>query len=102
MPFLIDASDREDAAGLRKQVRPDHLTFLAGREHLLLAAGAKLSDDGATAHGSFYIVDTDDRAAAEAFIAEDPYSKAGVFGTIVIARWRKAIFDFRRQTAPGT
>ncbi len=102
MPFLIDASDREGAADLRQQIRPAHLSFLADHEHLLLAAGAKLSDDGTVPQGSFYIVDTDERAAAEAFIAEDPYSKAGVFGTIVITRWRKAIFDFRRQTAPGT
>jgi uncharacterized protein YciI len=102
MPFLIDADDREGAADLRRQIRPDHLVFLTGCETRLLAAGAKLADDGATALGSFYILDTDERADAEAFIAEDPYSKAGLFGSVRITRWRKAFFDFRRQPASGT
>ncbi len=102
MPFMINADDRPDAGDLRREIRPQHLAFLVTRESQLIAAGAKLSDDGAVTHGSFYIVDTDERAEAEAFIAADPYSGAGLFGTVRIERWRKAFFDFRRQPVSGT
>lgn len=102
MPFIINADDGPGTAELRQTVRPQHLAFLADWEARLIAAGAKLSDDGLSAHGSFYILDTDERAEAEAFIAADPYSQAGVFGSIRIERWRKAFFDFRRQAVSGT
>jgi uncharacterized protein YciI len=95
MPFLIDATDKPNSAELRAKVRPEHLEFLKASLPKLLAAGAKLSDDGATAHGSAYIVDVEDRAAAEAFIQADPFTKAGLFGTITITRWRKGFFDHK-------
>lgn len=102
MPFMINADDRPGTGALRQAVRPDHLAFLVSRQSQLIAAGAKLSDDGERTHGSFYIIDTDDRAEAEAFIAADPYSHAGLFGAVRIERWRKAFFDFRRQAVSGT
>lgn len=102
MPFMINADDRPDTAALRQTIRPDHLAFLVSRQSQLIAAGAKLSDDGKATHGSFYIIDTDERAEAEAFIAADPYSHAGLFGSVRIERWRKAFFDFRRQAVSGT
>jgi uncharacterized protein YciI len=101
MPFLIDASDKPGQSALRQKIRPDHLEYLNGQVHLLLAAGAKLSDDGATPQGSFYLIDVEDRAAAEAFINADPYMRNGVFGTVVVTRVRKGYFDFQRQpTSP--
>jgi uncharacterized protein YciI len=95
MPFLIDATDKPNSGDLRTRTRPEHMEFLKASLPKLLAAGAKLSDDGATALGSAYIVDVDTRAEAEAFINADPFSKAGLFGTITITRWRKGFFDFK-------
>ena len=101
MPYLIDADDAPDATALRQRVRPEHLNYLEAQQHLLLAAGAKLSDDGLTASGSLYIVDTDDRAVAEAFIAADPFRRSGVFGRVTVQRWRQGFFDRKRQPASG-
>jgi uncharacterized protein YciI len=61
--------------------------------HKLLAAGALTADDGTGGHGGILIVDTDDRKEAEAFIAEDPFTKAGLFAKVTVSRWRKAYFD---------
>jgi len=97
MPYLIDATDGPGQAELRQKIRPDHLGYLQANVHLIIAAGAKLSDDGATALGSLYLLDVDDRRAAEVFIAADPYSEAGVFETVTVTRWRKGFFDFKRQ-----
>ena len=98
---MIDATDAPGRADLRRQVRPDHLGYVEANVHRLLAAGAKLSDDGTSALGTLYLIDTDERGVAEAFVAADPYSKAGVFGTVTLTRWRKGFFDFKRQT-PGS
>jgi uncharacterized protein YciI len=96
MPYIIDATDRTGAAELRAKNRPDHLAYVEANVGKVIAAGAKLADDGETSLGTLYLIDVDERAAAEAFIAGDPYRKAGVFGTVVITRWRKGFFDFKR------
>lgn len=103
MPYLIDATDAPGKGELRKRLRPDHLAYLEANLHRLIAAGAKLSDDGANPLGSAYILDTDSRDVAKAFIDADPFAKAGVFGAITITRWRKGFFDFKSlQPKPGT
>ncbi|MDR6356750.1 uncharacterized protein YciI [Pseudomonas psychrotolerans] len=33
------------------------------------------------------------RAEAEAFLAQDPFSKVGLPGEVRITRWRKAVLD---------
>ena len=96
MPFLIDATDKPNAKELRAKTRPEHLAFLDANLPRLIAAGAKLSDDGEIALGSTYILDTDERKAAEDFIKSDPFSKAGLFGSVTITRWRKGYFDFKK------
>lgn len=96
MPFFIDATDKPDSAALRASIRPDHLAFLEKNVGRIIACGAKLADDGQSAFGSIYILDVEDRASAEAFMAGDPYSAAGLFATVTIARWRKGFFDFKR------
>lgn len=63
---------------------------------LLLAAGMTLSDDGATPTGSFYILDVEDRSDVDAFMADEPYCRAGILVDVRVSRWKKAIFDFAR------
>ena len=89
MPFLIETWDRPSDQVTRASVRAAHLTFLTGHAPLLLACGAKLHDDGTDAGGGVYIIDVDSRAEAEAFIAADPYTAAGLFARWEITRWRK-------------
>jgi uncharacterized protein YciI len=97
MPFLIDATDKSDSQNVRHANRPKHIAYLEENLPRLLAAGAKLRDDGETAWGTVYILDVEDRAAAEAFVRSDPFSRAGLFEEVAITRWRKAYFDFARQ-----
>jgi uncharacterized protein YciI len=95
MPFLIETWDKPDSAQLRADTRPAHVDYLIANQQKLLAAGAKLADDGETALGTLYLIDTDSRADAERFAAEDPFTKAGLPGRLVVTRWRKAFFDFK-------
>ena len=50
-----------------------------------------LADDGETPIGSGFVVDFPDRASAEAFFAEDPYNKAGLFQSVAITPYRKVL-----------
>jgi uncharacterized protein len=96
MPYMIDATDKPESAALRAGARPKHLDYLDSNLARLIAVGAKLRDDGETVWGSFYIIDVDDRASAEAFIQNDPFSKAGLFGKVEISRWRKGFLDGKK------
>lgn len=94
MPYAIQTKDKPDHGHVRAEVRNTHIAFLDANKDKLLAAGALVDDDGSGGHGGILIVDVDDRAAAEAFIAEDPFTKADLFESVTITRWRKAFFNF--------
>jgi uncharacterized protein len=95
MPYVIETWDRQDHQSVRAQARPAHLDFLAKHAARLLACGAKLDDDGADLGGGLYVLDTENRAEAERFIAADPFNAAGLFERVIITRWRKAYLDGR-------
>ncbi|KAG8148720.1 YciI family protein [Burkholderia catarinensis] len=90
MPYVIETWDKPDCLPLRMKARPDHLEFLAEHASMLLACGAKLDDEGKDLGGGLYVVDTDMRSEAQAFIESDPFFKAGLFEGVKITRWRKA------------
>ena len=94
MPYMIRTKDKPGHATLRAEMRAEHLKSLEGHKDKLLAAGALLSDDGKDATGGLLIVDVEDRKAAEDFIANDPFTKAGLFTKITVKRWRKAFFNY--------
>jgi uncharacterized protein len=96
MPYAILTTDKPDSLELRTKLRAEHLRYLDANTHRLLAAGALIDDDGAGGHGGILIVDTDERKEAEAFIAGDPFTKAGLFEKVTVARWRKAYFDGKK------
>lgn len=90
MPYVIETWDKPGSQAIRAKRRPAHLAFLAEHARKLLACGAKLHDDGSDLGGGVYVLDTEDRAEAEAFIAADPFTKSGLFERISIVRQRRA------------
>jgi uncharacterized protein YciI len=96
MPLAILAQDKPDSGALRTELRPRHLEHLDRHAARLLAAGAVLADDGATPVGSLIILDTEDRAEAEAFMAADPFTQGGLFASVSVMPWRKVFFAGER------
>ncbi|MCG8595411.1 MAG: YciI family protein [Kiloniellales bacterium] len=96
MPYAIITVDKPNSLGLRNQTRAEHLAYLEANKEKLLAAGAKIDDEGEGGYGGVILVDTEDRAEAEAFIQNDPFTKAGLFAGIEVVRWRKAFFNFEK------
>ncbi len=97
MPFAIITVDKPNSLALRNQTRAEHLAYLDANKGKLLAAGAKIDDEGEGGYGGVILVDTEDRAEAEAFIQNDPFTKAGLFSGIEVVRWRKAFFNFENM-----
>ena len=96
MPYAIITRDKPSSLEVRNRARAEHLEYLTRHQDKLLAAGAQTDDAGQGGYGGIIIVDTEDRAEAEAFIRDDPFTKAGLFAGIEVVRWRKAFFDKKR------
>lgn len=86
MLFVIHALDRPDSLDLRQATRPAHLEFLADFD---TPVGGPLLDEEGQMCGSCIVLDVVDRAAAEAFVANDPYGKAGLFTSVTIHEFMK-------------
>jgi len=91
MLFYIHSPDKKDHFEVRKANRPEHLEFLKRYSDNIVYAGPTLSEDGEILTGSVLIVDFPDRAAVEAFVAEDPYSKASLFESSSIQRFKQVV-----------
>lgn len=89
MLFALICLDKPGHLEVRKANRDAHLAYLKG-SGVLSQAGPFLSDTGEMM-GSLLVIDVADRAAAEAFSADDPYAKAGLFESVTIHAWNKVI-----------
>lgn len=85
--FLIQARYKPDCLDQREQARDAHMAGIRAQQEKIQFAGPFLSDDGATPLGTMCIVDLPDRAAAEAYIAADGYSQAGILEEPAIRRF---------------
>jgi uncharacterized protein YciI len=80
MLFAFHLVDRPDAGDLRARVRPEHKAYLAQVAERIAFAGPLTSDDGQTMLGSLLVIDFADRAAALAWLAQEPFTGAGLYG----------------------
>ena len=87
MLFVIHMIDRPHGAELRKQTSAAHLEFVGAHLAQMYCGGPLLDDSGKAPVGSMVIMDFDDRASAEAFIAQEPYNAAGLFESVTIRRF---------------
>ena len=80
MLFAFHLTDRADAGALRQRVRPEHKAYLAQVAEHIAFAGPLLGGDGRTMRGSLLVIDFADRAAALAWLAQEPFTRAGLYG----------------------
>jgi len=89
MLYIIYQEDRPDGAAVRAANREAHFAYLEKNRDILFLGGALLAEDGTTRTGSVLVINVPDRAAAEAFSREEPFRKAGLFGSVKISRMRR-------------
>ncbi len=78
-----------------------HLAYLDRHRDILVLGGATLADDAqASRTGSVLIVNVPDRAAADAFAADEPFRKAGLFASYTVTRMRRG--QWNPDAAPNS
>ncbi len=90
MLFAIITTDRPGMLATRLSTRAAHLDYLETLGSGLIFAGPFL-DNKEKPDGSLVVIEADDLAAAQAFVADDPYTCAGLFETVDIRPWKWAI-----------
>mgnify|MGYP003587523564 CR=1 FL=1 len=84
MIFVFHLIDRPDAGELRQRVRPEHKTYLGAMAERIAFAGPLTEDDGQTMIGSLLAIEFEDRAAAMLWIADEPFTKAGLYQAVSV------------------
>ena len=87
MLFCLTCIDKPNALDLRLANRDAHLAYW-GDAGCVKIGGPFISDDGEAMQGSMLVIDVEDRDKAEQLVANDPYTKAGLFQSTDIRAWR--------------
>jgi uncharacterized protein YciI len=88
--FVMTLIDRPGALDLRMATREAHLAYVRERLEMVKLAGPLLDAAGGMV-GSLFIMEAPDQGAVEAFRAEDPYTKAGLFERVEIRPFRATV-----------
>ncbi|MFP3384262.1 YciI family protein [Tritonibacter sp. SIMBA_163] len=89
MLIALIARDKPDHLQTRLDNRTAHLAYI--EETGVVAQAGPLLDQAGEMVGSLIILDVDDMAAGEAWAANDPYNKAGLFEAVELITWKKVI-----------
>ncbi|MCI1192246.1 YciI family protein [Calidifontimicrobium sp. SYSU G02091] len=79
MVYVFVLVDKPEHAELRQRVRPEHKAYLAAVAKRIAFAGPLTHDDGVTMIGSLLAIDFDTRDAAHAWLANEPFTRAGLY-----------------------
>lgn len=89
MHFALIATDKPDSLQIRLDNRDAHLAYVT-QTGVVDLAGPFLDRDG-NMSGSLLILALDTMAEAENWAENDPYAKAGLFGSVTLKAWKKVI-----------
>jgi uncharacterized protein YciI len=82
--YIFSLIDKPDSGELRQRVRPEHKAWLAAMADRIAFAGPLVTDDGRTMLGSLLAIEFDSRDAAHAWLADEPFTRAGLYASTSI------------------
>jgi uncharacterized protein YciI len=92
MLFLVYRTDKPGYHQLRLDNYRAHLDYLHPFKNRLVVGGPTLGPGDGTGDadmtGSFLIIEASGWHDVDAFVANDPFTKAGLFSTTIIERWK--------------
>jgi uncharacterized protein YciI len=94
MFFVVFGTDKPGLAEVRADARPRHRAFLkAPGTHPVKVriAGPTLAPGGEAMNGTMLVVEADTLEQVQAFLADDPYVRAGLFAELLVRPWRWGI-----------
>jgi uncharacterized protein len=84
MIYTFILLDKPGAAELRQRVRPEHKAYLALVAERMAFADPLTSDDGQTMIGSLLVIDFSSREAAQEWISDEPFTRAGLYASTAL------------------
>jgi hypothetical protein len=90
MRIALVCKDKPDHLHLRLETRAAHRAWLDASAPRVEQAGPLLDAEGRMC-GSLIVLDAGSLAEAEAWAAEDPYARAGLFAEVTILPWNRVI-----------
>ena len=84
MIYIFSLIDKPDSGALRQRARPEHKACLAAVAQRISFAGPLVADDGQTMLGSLLAIEFDSRDAAHAWLADEPFTRAGLYASTSI------------------
>jgi len=99
--WVIFGWDRAGKGGARAASIAAQKDYAKALGERLIGYGHIVSDDASETLATTWFVQLDDRAAAEAFVANDPLNRAGVYEKTNIRRWSNSFLkraaDYKRR-----
>lgn len=89
MLYALICTDKPDHLEVRTSNREAHLAHLRADPRVVQAG--PFVDAAGRMSGSLIVFDTGDRSHVEAFVAADPYGRAGLFAEVRIEAWNRVI-----------
>ena len=88
--FLVIGHGKPGMSDTRDGLLEDHRRYFIerGYQEKFIVRGPLWSDDGAEWVGSEFVIELADREAVDGFLADEPYTCAGLYARIDIHRWR--------------
>ena len=79
MIYIFHLIDKPGSGELRLRIRPEHKAYLGAVAGRIAFAGPLMADDGQRMIGSLLAIAFDSREAAQAWLADEPFTRAGVY-----------------------
>lgn len=89
--YVVHCQDKQGALQLRLDNRANHLEYLKAHIDKVVMAGPVQTEDRTGMVGSVLVLDFATRAELDAFLAGDPYAKAGLFETVTVLPYKKVL-----------
>lgn len=86
MHYLVICRDGTDSADRRRAHLRAHRGYVDDNADLIVLSGPLTDEDGHVRVGQLFVLDVASAAEAKAFVAADPFTRAGVFSSIDIDR----------------
>ena len=84
MIYVFRLLDKPGAEALRQRMRPQHKAYLGVVAERIAFAGPLTHDDGQTMIGSLLAIEFETREAASAWLADEPFTRAGLYASIEV------------------
>ncbi|MEM5468301.1 YciI family protein [Celeribacter marinus] len=91
MHYVIHCLDHDGAVEKRLANYEDHKAYLGSAPVKTVISGPLLADDEETMIGSCFLIEADTLAEVEAFNANDPFKKVGLWKSISIRPFSKRV-----------